>query len=86
MSGGFYMLEYLEEIEDFFVPARRSSASKGARTSSRNAGYYLDNETTTAIAQAGRHRALQDHTWQKRLGDAFQEMGLDHAAHPGCQW
>lgn len=78
MSGGFYMLEYLEEIEQFFVPGKEIVCFDGRTDLVQKCRYYLDNETERRrIAQAGRSRALEDHTWQKRLSAAFLEMGLD---------
>lgn len=78
MSGGFYMLEYLEEIEQFFAPGKEIVCFDGPTDLVEKCRYYLDNETERRrIAQAGRRRALEDHTWQKRLSDAFLEMGLD---------
>jgi spore maturation protein CgeB len=80
MSGGFYMLEYVEEIEQFFVPGEEIVCFAGEADLVEKCRYYLDHETERRrIAQSGRRRALKDHTWQKRLSDAFREMGLDQA-------
>ena len=79
MSGGFYMLEYVEEIQDFFVPGTEIVCFDGRADLVDKCRYYLENETERRlIAQAGHRRARQDHTWQRRLSDAFQEMGLEH--------
>jgi hypothetical protein len=78
MSGAFYLLEYVDEIEDFFVPGREIVCFEGRADLVDKCRYYLDHDAEReAIAEAGRRRALADHTWQKRLGDAFAEMGLD---------
>jgi spore maturation protein CgeB len=78
MSGAFYMLEYLDEIEAFFVPGKEIVCFDGERDLVEKARYYLDHdEEREAISQMGHARALRDHTWQKRLSNAFVEMGLD---------
>lgn len=77
MSGAFYMLEYLEEIEDFFVPGKEIVCFEGQGDLVEKTRYYLAHETEReAIRLAGYERALRDHTWQKRLADAFAAMGL----------
>ena len=78
MSGAFYMLEYLEEIEDFFLPGMEIVCFEGHRDLVEKARYYLaHDEEREAIRQAGHARALRDHTWQKRLKGAFVEMGIE---------
>jgi len=77
MSGGFYLLEYLDEIEDFFVPGEEIAVFEGSRDLVAKARYYLSHEDEReGIRSAGRARAIRDHTWQKRLTDAFGEMSL----------
>jgi hypothetical protein len=77
MSGAFYMLEYLEEIEEFFVPGKEIVCFRDSGELVDKCRHYLENEAERRrIAEAGRRRALADHTWQKRLNDAFMEMGL----------
>jgi spore maturation protein CgeB len=78
MSGGFYMVEYLEEIEQFFVPDEEIVCFRDCDELVDKCRYYLANDAERRrIAEAGRRRALADHTWQKRLSDAFLEMALD---------
>jgi len=80
MAGAFYMLEHLDEIEQFFMLGSEIVCFDGRTDLVKKCRYFLDNETERRrIAQAGRRRALEDHTWQKRLSDAFLEMGLDQA-------
>ena len=77
MAGAFYMLEYLPEIEEFFEPGKQIACFANAEELVEKARYYLKHENEReAIRSAGHRRALQDHTWQKRLTDAFAAMGL----------
>jgi spore maturation protein CgeB len=77
MSGAFYMLEYLEEIEEFFVPGKEIVCFDGPVDLVEKCRYYLSHdEEREEIGRAGRERALRDHTWQRRLAAAFVEMGF----------
>lgn len=77
MAGAFYMLEYLPEIEEFFEPGKEIVCFHSPDELVEKARYYLcHEEEREAIRKAGHERALRDHTWQKRLTDAFAEMGL----------
>ena len=77
MSGGFYMLEYVDEIEDFFVPGEEIVCFSGEEDLVEKARYYLDHDDEReTIRAAGHRRARRDHTWQKRLSNAFAEMDL----------
>lgn len=89
MAGGFYMLEHCEEIEEFFVPGKEIVVFDGPDDLSDKVRYYLDHDQEReAIRCAGHERALRDHTWHKRLTDAFAVMGLGERTstrdqHPG---
>jgi len=77
MSGAFYMVEYMEELEQFFVPDKEVVCYTDADDLVDKVDYYLRHpKEREAIRVAGHERALRDHTWQKRLADAFAEMGL----------
>lgn len=77
MSGGFYMVEYLEELEEFFDIEKEIVCYRGPDDLVDKIRYYLshDNERE-AIRRAGHERCLRDHSWQKRLSDSFRTMGL----------
>lgn len=78
MAGAFYMLEYLEDIEEFFVPGKEIVCFEGHHDLVEKVQYYLTHdEEREAIRQAGRERALRDHTWQNRLQGVFVEMGVE---------
>lgn len=81
MSGAFYMLEYVDEIEEFFELDREIVCFSSQSELVDKARYYLAHpEEREAIRLAGHRRALRDHTWQKRLADAFAEAGLRRGA------
>ena len=77
MSGGFYMVEYMHELEEFFEIGKEIVCYTDVHDLSDKIKYYLshDNERE-AIRQAGFERCRRDHTWQKRFRDAFKSMGL----------
>ncbi len=81
MSGAFYMVEHVAELDDFFEIGREIVCYDGADDLVAKCHYYLAHpEERERIRLAGLVRALRDHTWRKRLGDAFREAGLEGAA------
>jgi spore maturation protein CgeB len=77
MSGGFYMVEYLDELEEFFEIGKEIVCYHGPADLADKIRYYLTHEAEReAIRRAGHERCLRDHSWQKRLTDAFRTMGL----------
>lgn len=76
-SGGFYMVEYMEELEEFFHIGREIVCYRDKEDLLDKIRYYLahDNERER-IRLAGMERCRRDHTWQKRFTDAFITMGL----------
>ena len=77
MSGGFYMVEYMEELEEFFQIGKEIVCYSGRQDLADKIKYYLaHDDERERIRKAGYARCLRDHTWQKRLGTAFREMGL----------
>ncbi len=77
MSGGFYLVESVPELAEFFEIGREIVCYDGPDDLVDKVRYYLAHpEERTAIARAGRARCLRDHTWQGRLQSAFQTMGL----------
>lgn len=78
MSGGFYMVEYMEELEEFFKIGEEIVCYTDARDLSDKVKYYLQHkDEREAIRRAGHERARRDHTWHKRFETAFAEMGLN---------
>jgi spore maturation protein CgeB len=78
MSGGFYMVEYMEELEEFFEIGKEIVCYADPSDLADKIKYYLGHDQEReAIRRAGRDRCLRDHTWQKRFGKAFEEMNLN---------
>lgn len=81
MSGGFYMVEYMEELEEFFEIGKEIVCYKDAADLAVKIKYYLSHDAEReAIRQAGYQRCLRDHSWQKRFEQAFAAMGLAAAS------
>lgn len=78
MSGGFYMVEYLEELEEFFDIGKEIVCYSGPEDLAEKIRYFLshDNEREM-IRRAGHERCLRDHTWQRRFTTAFRSMGIN---------
>ncbi|OGH99800.1 MAG: hypothetical protein A2104_06195 [Candidatus Melainabacteria bacterium GWF2_32_7] len=77
MSGGFYMVEYMEELEEFFDIGKEIVCYKDKEDLAEKIKYYLKNDNEReAIRKAGYERCLRDHTWHKRFEMAFKKMEL----------
>lgn len=77
MAGGFYMVEEMEELADFFEPGREIVFYRGVGELAEKIRYFLGHEAERErIRLAGHERARRDHTWHKRFTDAFTAMGL----------
>ena len=77
MSGGFYLVEYMEELEEFYEIGTEIACYSGPNDLIAKIKYFLVHDAEREeIARAGRARCLRDHTWQKRFQTAFQQMGL----------
>ena len=77
MSGGFYMVEAMEELAEFFEIGREIVCYEGMDDLVDKVKYYLAHETERErIRKAGHERCLRDHTWKRRFECAFREMGI----------
>lgn len=77
MSGGFYLVEYMEELEEFYEIGTEIVCYDGPKDLVAKIKYFLaHSDEREAIARAGRARCLRDHTWQKRFQTAFAQMSL----------
>jgi spore maturation protein CgeB len=77
MSGGFYMVAYMDELAEFFDIGKEIICYQGKRDLADMIRYYLVHEDEReAIRWAGHRRAQQDHTWHRRFTDCFAQMGL----------
>ena len=81
MSGGFYMVEYMEELEEFFEIGKEVVCYTGPDDLADKIKYYLRNDREReTIRRAGYERCLRDHTWRKRFEKVFEEMGFSRCA------
>jgi len=77
MSGGFYMVEYMPELEEFFEIGKEIVCYHSKEELVDKIRFYLSHsEERERIRWAGYERALRDHTWQKRFEDVFKSIGL----------
>jgi spore maturation protein CgeB len=77
MSDGFYMVEYMEELEEFFEIGKEVVCYTGPEDLVKQVKYYLRHDSERErIRRAGHERCLRDHTWQKRFEMAFKQMGM----------
>ena len=84
MSGGFYMVEHMEELEGLYEIGREIVTYRDRNDLTEKIRFYLAHDAERErIGEAGRRRALRDHTWQKRFQKAFEKMGLTPARIAG---
>jgi spore maturation protein CgeB len=77
MSGGFYMVEYMEELEEFFDIGKEIVCYSSPEDLADKILFFLSHDTEREqIRQAGYERCRRDHSWHKRFTTAFAEMGL----------
>jgi spore maturation protein CgeB len=77
MSRGFYMVEHMQELEEFFDIGREIVCYTDKQDLADKIKYYLvHDEERERIRRAGYERCLRDHTWHKRFEMAFREMGM----------
>ena len=77
MSGGFYLVEYMEELEEFFDIGKEIVCYADPQDLVDKIRYYLEHEDQREeIRKAGYERAVRNHTWHKRFEMAFRQMGM----------
>lgn len=77
MSGGFYVVEYMEELEEFFEIGKEIVCYTDKEDLADKIKYYLIHDIERErIRCAGHERCLRDHSWHKRFQMVFREMGL----------
>ena len=77
MSGGFYLAEYMDELEEFFEIGREIACHHGEGDIAEKVKYYLAHDMERdRIRKAGHERCLRDHTWRRRFETAFEQMGI----------
>ncbi len=81
MSGGLYMTERQEELEEYFTIGREVLCYEHRDDLLEQVRYYLAHpEQAERIRRAGHERALREHTWQQRFHELFAVLGLKPAA------
>jgi len=77
MSGAFYLVEYFEELAEFFEPDKEIVCFSDADELVDKARYYLAHDTErNRIREAGMRRARSEHTWHRRFEMVFRQIGL----------
>jgi len=77
MSGACYCTGYLQELEEFYEPGREIITYRSKEELLDKVSYYLRHPgQAEKIRQAGRERALSEHTYQKRYQSLFKKVGL----------
>jgi spore maturation protein CgeB len=77
MCGAFYMVEYMDELEEFYEIGTEIVCYRDEEDMVQQVMYFLSHDAEReAIRQAGHKRAINEHTWQRRLQNAFNQMGL----------
>ncbi len=77
MSGGFYIVEYMSELEEFFEIGKEIVCYHSKEDLLDKIKFYLSHpKEREIIRQASCKRAINDHTWQKRFKDVFDTIGL----------
>ena len=79
MSGGLYFTNYSDELAEFFEPDREVVTFRNEYELLDKIHFYLNHSREAdKIKEAGYKRALNDHTFQKRLKSMFRELKLSN--------
>jgi len=77
LAGGFYMVEEAPDYTELFVPGKEVETWRTPAELVDKVRYYLTHDSERrAIAEAGRRRAMADHTWQNRFEMLFDTLNL----------
>lgn len=80
MCGGFYMVEYMEELEEFYVIDKEIVCYRSPEELVDKVKFYLGNDAAReSIRKAGHERCRRDHTWHKRFQSVFNDIGINNA-------
>ncbi|MBU1007663.1 glycosyltransferase [Candidatus Dependentiae bacterium] len=75
MAGGFYMTEYMQELEEFFEIGKEIVCYHNKNDLVDKIKYYLKHDNQREkIRRAGQARCLKDHTWHKRFEMVFENV------------
>lgn len=77
MSGALYCTGYMDELAEFFEPGKEVLVYRNQHELLDKVCYYLAHpDEAEKIRQAGRARALRDHTYHRRFETLFREIEL----------
>ncbi len=77
MSGSCYVTGDNPDLYELYIPEKELVLYKSVHDCITKIKWLLNNEDEREkIAQAGRARALADHTWQKRFETVFKTLGI----------
>lgn len=72
-SGSLLLTDWKQNMDEIFTPGRECVTYRDTAECVEQAKYYLQNDAEReAIAQAGRRRLLQEHTYEHRVGELLQ--------------
>ncbi|MED4016919.1 MULTISPECIES: glycosyltransferase [Sutcliffiella] len=76
-TGRLIMTEYFDEMKDFFDYDKEIVGYKDRDDLIKKIYYYLENPAkANIIAQAGRMKCMQEHTWKKRLSSFLDSIEI----------
>jgi len=79
MCGALYCTGALDELAEMFEPDREVLVYRDSEELAGKIQYYLQNpQEAEKIRRAGYHRALSEHTYQKRFEQLFETIGLSN--------
>jgi spore maturation protein CgeB len=77
MAGALYLTNYSDELAEHYEPDREVVTFRNRYELLEKVEYYLAHPAEAdRVRQAGRARALRDHTWERRFASLFRELGL----------
>jgi hypothetical protein len=77
MSGALYITGYMDELAEMFEPDKEVLTYRNQHELLDKVCYYLAHPAQAEqVRQAGRARALRDHTYERRFKKLFEELGL----------
>ena len=77
LAGGFHLVEESEDHAELFAVGAEIETWRNPAELIDKSRFYLANESRrTCIADAGRRRALSEHTWKHRFDLLFRTLGL----------
>lgn len=77
MCGAAYITGYTEEVAECFEPDKEVAVYSNTDELVEKLKFYLSHPMESQkLREAGRRRALEDHTYEKRFQQLFQHLGL----------